>query len=182
MVLPDLPDKVLKGSFHGRFFDRGLQDIDYRSLRVVKIYTRKSLFVKSYGFKLGSIRHHCRYTFNELGQATNFTLFDKGQSIFERPIDFYRRKFTSNDVLISLANIISGLYKVPVNDFYFDSLIEDYVDGVPAHLFEFLEKEWNIHLGANWEYDDFEELVETLMIYLKSNNVNDPGVARKGSK
>ncbi|WOK05767.1 hypothetical protein [Imperialibacter roseus] len=181
MALPDLPDRVLNSSFHRDFFARGLQEVDYQDLQILKVYTSRSLFAKSYGFKLGGQRHHCRYTFDELGLATQFTIFERGSIEFERRIDFYRNKFTPNDILISLANVISGIYKIPVGGLFFNSRVDGYLDGLPARLFDFLADEWNIDLGDNREFDDFEELVGTLVLFLKTQRVKDPRVLRNGN-
>ncbi|MEQ9374397.1 MAG: hypothetical protein RIG68_04440 [Imperialibacter sp.] len=181
MALPDLPDRVLNSSFHRGFFDKGLGEVDYQQLRIIKVYSSRSLFAKSYGFKLGALRHHCRYTFDELGMATQFTIFERGTIEFERRIDFYRNKFTPNDILISLANAISGIYKVPVGELYFNSTVGEYLDGLPSRLFDFLADDWNIDLGDNREFDDFEELVGTLVLFLKAQRVRDPRMMRSGN-
>lgn len=180
MALPDLPDSVIRSPFHKGFFNRGLQDVDYDRLRIVKTYSSKSLFARSYGFRLGEVRHHCRYTFDELGLPTHFTLFNLGKIEFERPINFYRNKFTPNDVLISLANVVSGIYRVPVDDLYFDSLLADYVDGLPSRLLDFLKDDWNIDLSASMECDDFEELVGVMILLFKKEQPKDPRLSGRG--
>jgi hypothetical protein len=180
MPLPDLPDRVLNSAFHRGFFDRGLQEVNYEELRVVKIYTSSSLFAKSYGFKWGDLKHHCRYTFDELGLPTHFTMFDRGHIDFERRIDFYKDRFTPNDILISLANAISAIYRIPVDGLFFDSLVADYTEGLPCRLVEFLRDDWNIELGSDAEFEDFGELVGMLVLLLKTQKVRDPRMWKKG--
>lgn len=174
MVTLELPETVLRSSFHRGFFERGLRDIEYKDLQIVKSYSRKSPFLRSYGFKLDNVKHHCRYTFDDLGLPTYFTIFNRGEIEFERPVNFYRNHFNAYDVLIAVANVISGIYKLPVNELYFESFVDHYLGDEPEKFFEFLKKEWNIALDPTAGYEDFEELVGVIVLHLKRGEIKDP--------
>ncbi len=164
----------MKSSFHRGFFERGIKDAEYKDLQIVKSYSRKSPFVRSYGFKLENEKHHCRYTFDDLGLPTYFTIFDHGEIEFERAINFYRNHFNAYDVLISLANVISGLYKLPVSELYFESFVDYYTGDDPATFFNFLRDSWNISIDENADYEDFDDLVGVIVLHLKREQIKDP--------
>jgi hypothetical protein len=52
---------------------------------------------------------------------------------------------------------------------------------LPARLFDFLAGDWNIDLADNKEFDDFEELVGTLVLFLKTQKVKDPRIMRNSN-
>lgn len=174
MVTLELPEAVLKSAFHRGFFERGLRDVDYKDLKIVKTYSKKSPFVRSYGFKLDNVKHHCRYTFDDLGLPTYFTIFDHGEIEFERAINFYRNHFNAYDVLISVANVISGLYQLPVNELDFDSFVDHYLGEEPEKFFGYLKAEWNIALDPGADYEDFDDLVGVIVLHLKRGEIKDP--------
>ncbi|MFW6017162.1 MAG: hypothetical protein ACOCRK_12045, partial [bacterium] len=69
--------------------------------------------------------------------------------------------------IISLANIISGLYKVSVQDLYFDSYINEYVKSDYELLYEHIEKGIGVKLLPI--HETFQDLVNNIHGFLKGD-------------
>lgn len=152
------------------YFNRDsiIDNYNVDKLNFQKEYYKNSFFIKSCGYtkrkkKIGTWLYFNKYGFVE---KTGYH-YENGKNEYERVV--FNHNVSRYDILFSIANIVSSLYQVSIENLYFKSKLHDYILEGSEKLFDYLAEYLKIPFH-DYELDTFEQLNEIVLWYLKGNN------------
>lgn len=137
-------------------------------VKCYKTYHNGNCFIKEVGYLKGESKIGQWFYFNSFG------LLEKTESYFgEEPtlsIINYKGKVSRYDLVVSIGNVIGGLFNSSINDLYFKSKIKRYTKGQNEKLFKYLQS----HLSLPYidpSKESLEGLIEDIheQLYLKKS-------------
>lgn len=164
--IPCLTGDIINETVFLEYFDKFVELNDY-NLKFEKNYHQKSCFIKSCGYMYKNLKIGYWIYFDNNGFVSKHIYHDEDGSSTVNDIildDSISRYF----ILFSIANIISAIYQVSIQDLYFRSALDDYMDDNAEKLFKYLEKHLNIH-SHDYDLNIFEQLNDVVLWYLKGN-------------
>lgn len=123
-----------------------------------KVYYPHSHFIKEFGFKKDNQKIGVWYYFADNGLMNKWEKY--GDEVSFSELDF-AGKTSRYDIIFTLANIVGGLYKCSLEQFYFKSKIQPYIAGNPDLFYNYLKKHLKIDPIAK-SCETFEGLIEDL--------------------
>jgi hypothetical protein len=133
-----------------------------------KTYYNGSCFIKEVGYLKGESKIGLWFYFNPTG------LLEKTESYFNEEVTStiinYKGKVSRYDLVVSIGNVIGGLFNTSINDLYFKSKIKRYTKGQNEKLFKYLQSHLNIPY-IDTSKESMEGLIEDIheQLYLKKS-------------
>lgn len=137
-------------------------------IKFYKTYHNGTYFIKEVGYFKGESKFGAWFYFNSFG------LLEKTESYFDEEVTSstinYKGKVSRYDLVVSIGNVIGGLFNSSINDLYFKSKIKRYTKGQNEKLFKYLQS----HLNVNYidtSKESMEGLIEDIheQLYLKKS-------------
>jgi hypothetical protein len=135
---------IKKGEFFKNYYTSGF--IDHCGM----IYNKKKIGPWLFFNENGFLKKLCHYS-NGICENPDTTNYGKRVSLY--------------DLIFSLANVIGGLYQVPIVDLYFKSIISEYVKE-KKKLYQHIEEELKIQLDDQ-DHKTLEDLADDIKWHLK---------------
>lgn len=133
-----------------------------------KTYYNGNCFIKEVGYLKGESKIGLWFYFNPTG------LLEKTESYFNEEVTStiinYKGKVSRYDLVVSISNVIGGLFNTSINDLYFKSKIKRYTKGQNEKLFKYLQSHLNVPY-IDTSKESMEGLIEDIheQLYLKKS-------------
>lgn len=134
-----------------------------------KEYYPASFFIKSCGELENKKKNGDWLYFNRSGILSKIVKYQKDEIISEDRVDYEIKK---KYLIISLANIIGGLYELPIKNLYYDSKIKDYTQKDYDKFYYYLEINLRIIIKRRYHIY-FQELIDDIAWLLNGGRVKE---------
>jgi hypothetical protein len=138
-----------------RFFEKSC-DLTSK-FQLVKEYHTGTRFIKTLALVQGGQKASNMYYFSVSGFIERtISINDSSNAVSAIS---WQERISKYDLLVCLANLVSGLYRVPVADFYFDSELDEFTNGDRLGLITYIEQHTNLKLQKRdiWTADQLME-------------------------